>query len=484
MNVRELLTKWGFKVEGKQELDSLEKQLEGIKHRLDFMIGVEVVKGLFELAEKFSHVGDAIHIAAEQAGISVEEYQKLAFSAAQASVSQEELGGSMTRLARQLYAARNGSDEAQKSFRDMGITDSQVRGFKTTKDALLAISDRFHGIEDPIKKAALGQQVLGRSSAHMVAYLSQGSGKLREQATEAEKLGLILNSGQVTALKDLESALGKFWALLKAIGASVAADVAPVFKYLIEDFIKFFKVNRQILEVNITTWLGEVAFAMGFVWEAIKYGITLLLEFAKAFGFDDKILSLIANFASLIGTVLLVGKVFKIFTSIVDTLGKAWTLLTSPIILFLGSLAAIVISIHDIYEMLFNGKEFKDTWLGKFLDSFGLLDKMYGITDRFADAWAGFKNEGGLEGAARGFGLYGDDARKSASSGIMQNQIGQPSGVGGNSNQYAVNAPITVTVPHGTDPTKVGEHVQIGVREHLNQVYRETQRSTKPAVAY
>ncbi len=136
--------------------------------------------------------------------------------------------------------------------------------------------------------------------------------------------------------------------------------------------------------------------------------------------------------------------------------------------------AAIV---HDIYQMIFNGKDFKQTWIGKFLDGFGLVDKMFSVTDKLADAWVDFKG-------ANGGNLLASSANLLLGMPVDASQPPTSLGSSSSSNQYSVEAPITVNVPPGTDPRKVGEHVALGVREHLNQVYRETQRSTKPVVAY
>jgi hypothetical protein len=51
-------------------------------------------------------------------------------------------------------------------------------------------------------------------------------------------------------------------------------------------------------------------------------------------------------------------------------------------------------------------------------------------------------------------------------------------------NNIEVNAPISITVPAGTDPQMVGDKVQQGVQDHLDRVHRETQRSLRPALSY
>lgn len=481
MNVRELLTKWGFDIEH-EKLDKTEKQLEAIKHRLDFIAGVEVVKAMAELTERFAHFAEELHVAAISSGVTVEAFQKMSFAAAQSAVSQEELETSMARLNKSVYAARHGSDEAMKSFAMLGIDGDQLRGFKNAQDAMFVLADRLKNMKDPMERAALAQQVLGRGSFHMVGFLSQGSAALRAQGSEAAKLGIILGPHQVENLIKLEHSLQKLYAMIKAVGAIVASQVAPSFKFLVDDVIKFFNANRKLIDLNVANWLYNVLYGLGVLWGAFKIGILLVTDFASKFGFEGKILSMIGTFGSLIGTLLLVKKVGSLAHGAIQLLINGFMFLMNPVVLVTASLIGIIVAFHDLYEMLFLGVDFKKTWIGKFLDSYGLVEKMYNITDKLADAWVTIQKGGGsLTSIAEAIGLA-SPVQGNSQSVLSTSPGGNSSNVGGSN--YNVNAPITVNVPPGTHPDKVGEHVQTGVREHMDRVHREISRSTGGLVAY
>ncbi len=506
MNFREMLTTWGFKVEH-EKLDKVEKQLEGIKHRLDFLAAAEVVKGLFELADRFGSVGEAIHIAAESAGITVEAFQKLAFSAAQANISQQELEVSMKHLARSLYAARTGAKEAQEAFAHAGFTPGQVRGFKTSQDAMLALADRMKGMHDPIQKAALAQAVLGRGSLHMVAYLSQGSQAIKNQGDEAERLGIVLSGGQVMALMKFEHAWKKVTAVVKSFAAIIASDMAPVFTLMIEDFIKFFNVNRGILQLNLDNWLKNLAFGMGFVWEAVKYGIELLIRIAKAFNMEGQIIPTIAMIAGLITGLMALGKTLEIVTWAWDLMklgmspfiflagavkkalswlilelaaatdseilfGIAGAIAEAPLWAIVAAIAAVVLGAQALWKVL-TGGNLSDSWIGQIgslmgKGASGLMSWMTGSGASAADKIGGMAPN---LGAAMGVpGMVG-----------VPNDFGNN---GQNTSSVQVNAPVTVNVPPGTPANEVGKHVQDGIRDHLDRTMRETRASTLSPVHY
>ena len=80
MDVKTLVAKIGIEADHKP-LQHLEHQLESVKSRLEFLGAAEVVKGLFELAERFSGMGEKIETAAVSAGITAEAFQKLSYAA-------------------------------------------------------------------------------------------------------------------------------------------------------------------------------------------------------------------------------------------------------------------------------------------------------------------------------------------------------------------------------------------------------------------
>jgi tetratricopeptide (TPR) repeat protein len=520
--LRKLLTEWGFKFEH-EKLDNAEKQLEKIKGSLELLAAAEVVKGIAELTERFAHFAEELHVAATSAGITVEAFQKLAFAAGQSAVSQEEMEHSMTRLTRNLYEARKGGEEAQKVFADAGFTQDQIAGFKTGSDVLYALADKFKTIQDPIKKQAVAMELMGRGSIHMVGFLSQGSAAIKGLGNEAEKLGVVLNEDQVEALVKVEHEMNKFFALIKAIGATIGAYFAPSLETAIKEFLKFYEVNKKLIDVNIKTWVWDVTYALGYVWGIVKFVTEAFLKFAKALHIDKYIGTAIFAFGAYVAALFafskaleLAGGAVSIFTWSLSPLGGAlkvvrglMSLLAARILpLFVGETAAaaastaileaplwlvalaataLVVGIHDLWKVL-TGGSFKDTWIGQMVAYIKSIEGIGTIINSLISLFEKFKGASVL-GNIAGFagklfsGLGGIDALNN-----VQNitNLGQAGGAGATSasNSYSVNAPISISVPAGVDHKAVGQKVKEGVKEHLDRVYREAQRSLRPAKAY
>jgi hypothetical protein len=278
MTLRDVAVKIGFKADTKQ-LDGVVSQLNSIKHQITALVAIQVVDRIAKLSEEFGSFAEHIHQAALSAGITTEAFQKMAFSATQSGVSGEEAGLAIARLSRHLYEARKGGVEAQKAFADAGFTPQQISGFRNGQDALEALSDRFKDIQDPIRKEALAMELLGRGGYRMIGWLSQGSKAMKTQGDEATKLGIVLKTWQVDALVKLEHAFLKVWAVLKSLGAVFTSYLATPLTLFINDMLKLFSVNKDVVHSGLEGWAEKVAYAFGFVSGVIEGLVKQTREF-------------------------------------------------------------------------------------------------------------------------------------------------------------------------------------------------------------
>jgi hypothetical protein len=491
MTLKEFLVKMNLQYDA-GKFEKLQSSLDGIKNRVGLLAGIEAGKAIFEFGEKFAEFGEKLHLAATSAGLTVESFQKLSFSAKQSGISQEEMSTSMFKLSKTLYQARQGGSEAQLAFSRVGITPEQVAGFKDGKDALIALSGRFQGMTDPIEKAALATQLMGRGSREMVGYLSKGPAALKASGDELEKFGGVLSTVQVEGLVKLEQSLQKIWAVTKAVAAGIAASLAPVLKLAIDDILGLWNTMRQGSTFDIHSITVPFAYGLGFMIGLIQ---RLVEWFHKYHDIIMTIGKAVGVFVAPALGLLALGKSVK---AVVDTTGMvmkfagAWkTFFTNPFVL----LAVIVASIHDLYILLFKGGNLKDTWIGQlpfvaqFVEGLStalayLIEKVQGFIAHPLGSIFGTNEQDGVQKQVEKL-----RALRGAAGGINSIGAANPVGIANTSNvtggnQYSVNAPITVHVPQGTPPGEVGKSVQRGIQEHLDRTLREANRSGKPARQY
>ena len=423
MILQELITKMGFSVDEKP-LHKLEHTLEGMHQKLEFLAAAEIVRGVWELAERFAGMGESLETAAVSAGITASEFQKLAFAASQNAVGQEELSGALAKMTRLLQKAKDGSQGAIDSFGKLGITPEQVAGFRNSEDALYAVQDAVKGIEDPILRVAAVTAIFGRGAAHMVKFIGKGADETKRLGAEAQGMGAVLSDQGVESLANFEDAVSGLGQVVRTFGARIGATFAPVFVAVIHDVEKLWGANQKLIATNLKRWAGDAAYAFGFITEVLRVVTIAFLDFVNAHP------ELVSNTIKVIGALMalslgvgavkfllggtvetyktltgvasmarpILGAAFSLgrvgarlfFTMLGSLAGRLGLMLTTlfpglssalagigtilqvialnPFVLaFAGTVAALgvaYVTLSSIWDML-HGKSFWDTWLGE-----------------------------------------------------------------------------------------------------------------------
>ena len=490
MTVAELLAKIGFQVEDKP-LDAVQSKLEGIQRRLEFLGAAEVLKGVAELGKRFGEFAENLGVNASAAGVTAEALQKLQFAAGLSGVSSDKVSESLSFLSRSLNAARTGSKEAAQTFAEIGISPSQIQSFATTKDALAAVSDRIAGIQDPVKKQAMTMAMLGRGAGQMTEWLSKGSKGWAALGEEAESVGAVLSSQTLEILRDTGDSLNTLWQVARNFAATIISYVGPGIQQAVTAMLEFWKANRKVIELNIKKFVEDFLFALGYFYGVVSVVISRILEWAAAHQ------EVVDAAEKVIGVLTLVsGGIWGVHKAIDAVKGiiAAVNVLISPWFLIPALLTLITLLVHSLYEEIFKGKDFKDTMLGQILSGTGIFGvtatirkwlEKGGVVD--VDATESLK-KAGLQGPK--FGEEGGTLHQMA-------EFLAREGGGENANPYtgdaallgeepvganvSIDAPITITVPEGTDPKLVADKVTDALKKQMDEKFREAQRALKTA---
>lgn len=212
---------------------------------------------------------DSTSEAAEAAGLATVEYAKLSKAMELGAAEGADIGTAM----RGLNAAIAGNNAALQS---LGIATTDATGkMRSGYDVTLDVAQAFSRMDDETQKAALAQDLFGRSGAAMLPMLNKG----RE--------GIIaLGSSAVTASAKLEQAGGQWeenmsglLGLFNQLRNSIAEEVLPRLNDVLEWAVKFGPSLVPVLSV-----VGSVAGVIGGVLNlALKSVLTSLSLVMAAF---------------------------------------------------------------------------------------------------------------------------------------------------------------------------------------------------------
>ena len=169
---------------------------------------------------------------AEGVGMAVEAFSDLQNSARLSDVEVGELSQALRIFNNQIAEAGKSGSQAGAISRAMGI---DLQG-KNTAQILGEVADKFQSYENGAKKSALAQQLFGRGSLEMIAWLNKGSAGLAESAVLASALGATLDKDTVKGAEDVSEAMKKMGLAFAGAGDEIIRTFGPALAWLIDRF--------------------------------------------------------------------------------------------------------------------------------------------------------------------------------------------------------------------------------------------------------
>lgn len=546
-SLRDIVTRVRFDVKT-EPLEKLQGTLEKVKGRLSFLAAAELLRGLSELSERFGHFAIDLEKAAMAAGLTTDQFQKLSFAAEESGVNQAQMGKALETLAHKLYDARIGSEDAALAFARAGINPAQIRTFHNGEEALKALADSLRKIQDPIKRAAVAQNLLGDAGADMLKMLEEGSEGIEEATQKAGRLGIVVSPGHLKALASASKTLEVFKHQVTTLGIEFVARLAPALNSVVTRFGEFLAVHHRLISISFDKFTAAIAFAAGYA-TGIFRDLGLLFDWfvkkfpnsAKAIGiFAAAVIGLMAILGPVIVIIGLFGHAFsglakilkpfewvfenalvkplkaflglagKVGTSVIRAFGKlfaylfpqlaewmvATTAAIAPYLAVAAAIAGIVVVSHDLWT-LWKGGKFEDTWIGKALKAAkgagSSIMSLLGFGDKEEDAKGKKPPDIKAGDTVKAGGAL--DSMLTNVGGIIQNSAGQVPAMLAHAPQaasdfaermaeYAITNNITINVPSGTDPKRAADSVKDGVRDAMDSILRKAHVAGTPARSY
>lgn len=173
-----------------------------------FMSGGIIAAGFAELGNLF---GETLHgIAdigreADRVGVSVENFQALAFGMREAGVTTEEFSTGLDRFAKNIGEASLGATKFGALLKANGIDIKDAGGnVRDTTSLLKDFADLIQSMPDQATRMAMITEAFGRGSAAMSLALAGGSAGIDEMIKKAAEFGVVLSKEGVAQAKELD----------------------------------------------------------------------------------------------------------------------------------------------------------------------------------------------------------------------------------------------------------------------------------------
>ncbi|WP_331689579.1 phage tail tape measure protein [Aquilutibacter rugosus] len=274
--------------------------------------------------------------------IDAKSLMDLKYITSQTGTDLDTLGKGVKKLSKDMLSASEGSKSQAAMFQSLGIAvqdaDGKLKGVTTI---LPEIADKFKAMNDPIKEAALAQELFGKSGTEMLETLNLGGEGMRQMAARAEELrgGLsdIELQGLMTDADAFNDHLGELQYSVQVLAMRVASELMPTIHDWIEGAIDW--VTNGDNANRITAEIADTMRALALVMD----GVTDLM---------DSLNTLLPNTAD--GVDQLDGAT-KSLTGVFDGLGSAAAFVNSILGVIGNTVAGVVNDISGVVNMALTG---------------------------------------------------------------------------------------------------------------------------------
>jgi lambda family phage tail tape measure protein len=265
-------------------------------------IGLAAIREVANYSMELFKAADALDELSQRTGTSATLLSQLQQSGQMAGVSIESIATGMKKLSVQLVESQNGSKEAAKGFKALGLDPNQ---FKNSEEAMAAIADRFIDMEDGANKVAIAQALMGKSGEANIPWLNQGSESMKKFASvfspqfigmsaaftdQIDELGFNFRRASATVIETFLPTLVQVFQSFNAL-TNTKSEFIGFFDLLAEGFRMVAAAAqiviagfRQVMEV-LSTLYDVSAFTLSGQFDAagkrIKEGFNNTLEVGK-----------------------------------------------------------------------------------------------------------------------------------------------------------------------------------------------------------
>jgi len=168
---------------------------------------------------------DEIAKLSDRTGVAIDMLVGLQHAAAQTGTTTEMVTKAIQRQNKVLGEAAAGYTANAKLLRGLGL-DLQRLAAMDPGQAFMEIAEQISRIESPMRRAAIAQQIYGRSGQEMMNLLMKGKAGLIEYIDEAERLGLTFSREEAAKIEEYNDAMDKLHKTVQGLFREIGPETS------------------------------------------------------------------------------------------------------------------------------------------------------------------------------------------------------------------------------------------------------------------
>ena len=252
--------------------------------------GAAVAAGgaLMGLANKASETTDRVDKMSQKLGMSRKGFQEWDYAMSQSGVSIDSIGAGMKSVTNQFDELGKGGKIATNAFGKIGLSFDDLKG-KTQEEIFDLTIKGLQGVEDTTVRAALANDLLGRSGAELAPILNEGAEGVENLKNRAHELGLVMSDDAVDAgvlfgdtMDDLKSSFGM---VFTELGVQLIPILQKLATWIIANMPQIKETIKTTMEVASTV-IGGTVKVIGWLIDKISAAVDWVNKWNRAPMYD------------------------------------------------------------------------------------------------------------------------------------------------------------------------------------------------------
>ena len=201
-------------------------------------LGTTVVAGTKALVsgvQATAQYGDEIDKTSQKLGLSTDAYQKWDYVLNLAGTEMASMTTGLKTLTNKIDDAKNGSEDAQAMFAKLGISMDDLATM-SREDIFEATIYGFQQMEDSTERAALANDLYGKSGQNLTPLFNQTAEATQEQIKLAEEYGMVMSGDMVKASAGFQDALTTVQGTVTGLKNKFMGELLPSFTDVLDGF--------------------------------------------------------------------------------------------------------------------------------------------------------------------------------------------------------------------------------------------------------
>ncbi|MFT3745450.1 MAG: hypothetical protein QM785_14305 [Pyrinomonadaceae bacterium] len=272
---------------------------------------------IFNLSKATSEYGSEIFDATEKTGLAAETISSLKVAADQSGSSLEAVTGGLSKFAKTIGEAGDGSEQAQAKLAKLGVTSTDLD--TALSEALGTIAKYPAGVE----QMTAAQAAFGKSGADLLPFIKSFDGNLPGLIEKCKKLGLTMSDENARASDEFGDTLDTLSAQAAATGRTFALELMPSITSSMKAISSAMAANRgeaTFWAESLINAVQGVGIAAGSMTAIMRASFTTLdkvfgTSAAAAINWGGIIRQTLLNIIPLVGLLTNLGNVFGVKTA-------------------------------------------------------------------------------------------------------------------------------------------------------------------------